>query len=136
MDTTGATTETIAVEIGLLDADESAARELLDGVFEDQPRLVAAPIRGPVEAALLIVAGTASLNVLAKRLTLMTCRLRRKGLVMDVRDGSRHFDEFSALPGGVVVTVSDDGIEVRDLCSDDDSTDLADVIRSLVGPGQ
>ncbi len=80
------------------------------------------PVLGWIVAAVGLV-------LLGREITELVCRLRRVGVIIDVRETPIKIREDSSLPGGTVLVIGKDGkSESHSVC--DQKTKLADLIKS------
>lgn len=92
------------------------------------------PLRGPMmDAALLVLSGTVSISVLARKLVDLATRMQRPGVIVDARGERPHLVEVAALPGGTLVLVTRDGVSVHSVAGAgaEDAELLAAALRAL-----
>lgn len=112
--------------------DEAAAIVEQDGTAQVST-LPAARGVVPSELVMDVAIVVTSVAVIASRVVSLSCRLRKRGIVIDARLIPVTIEEVRDLPGGTVLVIDASGGTTRhDVCKD--GVDLAAILARLAQP--
>lgn len=105
-------------------------------VADPRAQATALPARGilPSDVVMDVVVLSTTVTILAARIEALTCRLRKRGVVVDARTTPLTVEEVRELPGGTVLLIDATGSTSRhDVCRD--GVDLAGLVARLAHRG-
>lgn len=121
--------DSVEIALSLIDSPDDEVIEASRAIFHD-PAVRHDSALGALPGLVgVVVVGVVTVSALASHLVALSCRLRHRGIIVDVRSAPIQVSEVSHLPGGTVLVINGDGSTERyDVCPA--STDLAAILRA------